>query len=152
MKVISGGQTGIDRIALEVAQSLGIKTGGTAPKDYKTENGADYSLKEFGLVESDSPEYKVRTEENIKEADLTILYGNTSSPGSRLTKSLCKQYGKHCFENPTAGELYALLTQMKVQVVNVAGNRGSRLSESQISWVKMTLKSALSRLTGGTSE
>ena len=38
MKIISGGQTGVDRLALDVAKSLNIATGGTAPKGYLTEN------------------------------------------------------------------------------------------------------------------
>jgi hypothetical protein len=41
MKIISGGQTGVDRLALDVAKSLNIATGGTAPNGYLTENGSD---------------------------------------------------------------------------------------------------------------
>ena len=50
LKIISGGQTGIDRMGLEVARELGLPTGGTAPKSYWTENGADPSLAAFGLA------------------------------------------------------------------------------------------------------
>lgn len=60
-KIISGGQTGADRGGLEAARTLGIPTGGTAPRGYLTETGPDESLREFGLTESKSSAYVVRT-------------------------------------------------------------------------------------------
>lgn len=146
MKVISGGQTGVDRIALEVAKEAGLETGGTAPKHYKTENGFDYSLKEFGLVENDSFEYNVRTKKNVLDADITLLFGNTASVGSRLTISFCKQHKKPYYENYPAGHLYKLLTDLKPKVINVAGNRGSKISEAEVKWLRMTLKSVFNRI------
>jgi hypothetical protein len=49
LKIISGGQTSIDRMGLEVARELGLSTGGTAAKGYLTEKGADPSLAAIGL-------------------------------------------------------------------------------------------------------
>ena len=50
-RVISGGQTGIDQLGLEVARSLGTPTGGVAPKGYLTESGPNSSLREwYGLT------------------------------------------------------------------------------------------------------
>ena len=46
-KIISGGQTGADREALETARDLGIETGGFVPKGWLTEDGPDYSLHDF---------------------------------------------------------------------------------------------------------
>ena len=46
-KIISGGQTGADQIGLEVALSLGIPTGGTAPKGFITETGPNYKLRDI---------------------------------------------------------------------------------------------------------
>lgn len=54
-KIISGGQTGIDRLGLEVGKELGLETGGTTTPGYYTENGRDESLKDFGVTEI-SPE------------------------------------------------------------------------------------------------
>lgn len=51
-KVISGGQSGADRAALEAAHAIGIPTGGWAPEGYKTINGNDFSLRDkFNLIE-----------------------------------------------------------------------------------------------------
>ena len=43
-KIISGGQTGIDQLALEIAIELGIETGGTAPPNFMTEDGVNLEL------------------------------------------------------------------------------------------------------------
>lgn len=77
-KIISGGQTGIDRLGLEVGKELGLETGGTTTPGYYTENGRDESLKDFGVTEI-SPElqagrkgrefYLPRTEQNVLNSD-----------------------------------------------------------------------------------
>lgn len=79
-KIISGGQTGIDRLGLEVGKELGLETGGTTTPGYYTENGRDESLKDFGVTEI-SPElqagrkgrefYLPRTEQNVLNSDAT---------------------------------------------------------------------------------
>lgn len=80
-KIISGGQTGIDRLGLEVGKELGLETGGTTTPGYYTENGRDESLKDFGVTEI-SPElqagrkgrefYLPRTEQNVLNSDGTV--------------------------------------------------------------------------------
>ena len=128
-KIISGGQTGIDRMALGVAKSLGIPTGGTAPKGYKTEDGPDLELKTiFGLDESWSSSYNPRTIKNVQDSDGTILYGNMSSPGSKLTISVCKENEKKYICNPNPDELVEFIDDNKIEILNVAGNRMSKLS------------------------
>ena len=62
--ISSGGQIGIDRIALEEAREAGFKTGGQAPGNYWTLNGKDPTLKEFGLTAKG--DYKTRTKANVK--------------------------------------------------------------------------------------
>ena len=47
-KVISGGQTGADRTGLECAKALGLETGGTAPDSWRTDEGHDPTLADFG--------------------------------------------------------------------------------------------------------
>jgi hypothetical protein len=132
-KVISGGQTGVDRIGLEVAKIVGLKTGGTAAKGYLTETGADFTLKtEFGLKEAPESGYNYRTEMNVKDSDFTVIFGNLKSPGSILTLNLCKKLNKPYKENPTVGELVHELKQRNVKILNVAGNRASRLTDEQM--------------------
>jgi len=143
MKVISGGQYGVDRIGLEVARSLGITTGGTAPKGFRTENGPDLSLKEFGLVEHSDYNYSARTRQNVLDADGTVLFGDYTSHGSAETIKYCKELKKPFLKNPTADELVAWLYANKIQVLNVAGNRGSKMLTIQFQVYTQVLRTAL---------
>ena len=130
-KVISGGQTGVDRIGLEVAKELGIPTGGTAPKGYRTEYGQDPTLKKFGLEEDDSSGYTNRTALNVANSDATVLFGDMHSAGSRQTIAMLTQYRKLYRVNPTINELRDFIAQYDIRILNVAGNRGSKLSDAQ---------------------
>jgi hypothetical protein len=124
-KVISGGQTGADKTGLICAKELGLETGGTAPKGYRTEKGADYSLRdEFGLVESNSSDYKPRTYQNAADGDVTVWFGKLGSPGYWCTKAGCNKAGKEFYENPTELQLEYLANSFEVW--NVAGNRESK--------------------------
>lgn len=144
-KVISGGQTGADRIGLEIAKELGIETGGTAPKYFKTENGSDKSLKDFGLVEDDSSDYNPRTEKNIIDSDGTVIFGNTKSAGSKLTIQLLKKHTKKYIENPTIEKLKEFIIENNIEVLNVAGNRASKLDLAQMNTIKITLRNSLKK-------
>lgn len=123
-RIISGGQTGVDRTALEVAQELGLATGGTAPAGFRTDLGPDTSLRDvFGLTACISPQYPMRTRLNVMDSDGTLLSGVVSSPGSRLTVRLCMEYHKPLIVNPSVKELRTWLTKFNVRTLNVAGNR-----------------------------
>ena len=126
IKIISGGQTGADTGALIAAKQLGIQTGGTAPKGYKTENGPNLDLKElYGLVESNSSNYKSRTIENIKNSDGTVIFGDVSSVGSQLTINTCIQLKKPHIINPSKLQLIDWINKKFIRVLNCAGNRES---------------------------
>ncbi len=130
-KIISGGQTGVDQLGLQVAKALGIKTGGTAPLGYWTENGSEPELgKEFGLVEG-SAGYIYRTRKNVQDSDATLLFGDLTSPGSRMTIDFCKEYQKPYLENPTYTQIIEFVEGNDYQVLNIAGNRKSKLTEEQ---------------------
>ena len=127
-KIISGGQTGGDAAGLTAGKALGLQTGGFAPKGWRIDGGTCPELAEYGLVETTSPNYPQRTEENVKASDGTVIFGDHMSPGCGLTKRLCKRHGKPYFTvakddmNPL-GEFQAWLMQHNVKVLNVAGNR-----------------------------
>ena len=70
-KIISGGQTGVDRAALDVALELGILCGGWCPKGRKAEDGPIDPR--YPLKETRSPNYPLRTEKNLREADGTLI-------------------------------------------------------------------------------
>lgn len=143
MKVISGGQTGIDRMGLEVAKQLGMETGGMAPKDYWTEVGSDPSLKEFGLTEDLVRGYMPRTIHNINVSDGTVIFGDERSPGSRNTCSYCKLLKKPFIINPNVSQLWHFITLNRIQILNVAGNRASKLTQEQIEMYRTILYDTL---------
>jgi hypothetical protein len=126
-KIISGGQTGADRTALELAKEFGFETGGFAPKGYLTETGPDTSLRGlFGLQEARYKDYPYRTRLNIEAADMTVIYGRMISGGSRLTEELCEKVGSFYMVNPTSDELIKEILEQQYTTINVAGNRLSK--------------------------
>ncbi len=88
-KILSGGQTGVDRAALDMAINLGIDHFGWCPKGRTAEDGV-ISLR-YSLKETESEGYEERTLKNIRDSDATlILIGlgtsvNTISDGTKLT-------------------------------------------------------------------
>lgn len=88
-KVITGGQTGADRGALEAARAAGIPTGGWIPKGFLTEDGPEPQLAEFGLKETEDADYAKRTRRNVAEATGVLWFGNPHSPGGRCTLGAC---------------------------------------------------------------
>lgn len=135
MKIISGGQTGIDQTALEIAKGLGFETGGFAPKNFITENGSEpVLLKSYGLIETNGG-YPLRTQLNILEADITVIYTFESfrllmSPGTRLTWDTCEIFSKPYLFNPTAEALELYIFTHQYEIINMAGPRKSKLGAS----------------------
>src|SRR5688572_2826238 len=91
MKIISGGQIGVDQAGLLAAMKaiglgLPVETGGTAPKGYRTSTGSARWLRGLNVVEHASPAYPPRTYQNVFDASVTILFGDMSSPGCKLTR------------------------------------------------------------------
>jgi hypothetical protein len=142
-KVISGGQTGVDQLGLEVAQELGIPTGGTAPRHFRTETGPEDRLRAFGLTEHTSWHYAARTKANVVQSDGTVLFGDVTQTGTQKTLLLCQKKNKPCLINPTDGELRDWLVINNVNVLNVAGNRGSQLSDEQLTQYRQVLRDGL---------
>lgn len=125
MKIISGGQTGADRAALDAAVEIGITTGGYAPKNYLTENGSDYSLRTLGLIDSKKG-YVERTELNVVHSDVTIWFGNEDTPGFLATKRACKKHKKEFYDvtDSTSDTIYKIISHF--ETINIAGNRASK--------------------------
>jgi len=91
-KVISGGQRGADRGALEAAKRAGLATGGWIPRGFRTSDGSDPSLGErFGLREIPVPQtssagaYIARSQRNVESADATLAFRMTQSRGTDRT-------------------------------------------------------------------
>lgn len=124
-KVISGGQTGADQGGLKAAWALGILTGGWIPKGWRTDNGPDPGLAIYGLVETADDGYPNRTKRNVKDSNGTVLFGDISSPGCKLTIKLCRniEHIRPYICNPTPSELREWIEEHNIHILNVAGNR-----------------------------
>lgn len=125
-KIISGGQTGADMGGLLAGRELGIETGGTAPKGWRTEDGPNILLHCFGLVQAPTNGYQYRTLMNIKNSDGTVIFSqNQKSAGTVLTITKAEDLGKPYTVNPGIIFFFKWLLEHNIQVLNVAGNRES---------------------------
>lgn len=92
-KIISGGQTGVDQAALDVAIELGIPHGGCCPRGRLSESGPIPA--KYQLEECESENYAVRTEANVVLSDATlILTLGELDRGTEQTVELCKSHLK----------------------------------------------------------
>ena len=132
MKIISGGQTGADRAALDAAIELGIPHGGWLPKGRKTEDGPlplHYTLKELHLTG-----YKERTAKNVVESDGTLIVAfGPLTGGSALTESLAIKHDRPCLVldldeismDEAVEAAVKWLSRNTIATLNVAGPRES---------------------------
>jgi len=131
-KIISGGQTGADRAALDWAIKRGKAHGGWCPKGRKAEDGTiDWR---YNLVETPSEDYSQRTEWNVRDSDGTAVFSirRELRGGSLLTVEIAGQYNKTvihlCARDERtnhAQELRSFIEEFGISVLNVAGPRES---------------------------
>ncbi len=135
-KIISGGQTGADRAALDVAIKFEIKHGGWIPKGRKAEDGPLSS--KYLLKEMDSTDYRERTKQNILDSHGTVIISRGKlSGGSKLTHSFAKVIGRpNCYIDLLSTEefeaaiiLKSFILENQINVLNVAGPRLSHHPE-----------------------
>lgn len=128
-RIVTGGQTGVDRGALEAAIFLGIGHGGWCPRGRLAEDGP-ISLR-YDLTETESAEYPIRTRQNVIDSDGTlILYEREIHGGTRLTLELAGEHHKPVLAIDVAGPLDYPATRRwiadhAIAVLNVAGPRES---------------------------
>jgi len=128
-KIISGGQTGVDRGALDVALELGIPCGGWCPKDRLSEDGPIAA--KYPLDETPDIDYAQRTEWNVRDADGTlVLTRGQPTGGTALTIELATHLDKPCLlidvtDRPSPNTVWQWADAHDIRVVNVAGPRES---------------------------
>jgi hypothetical protein len=129
-KIISGGQTGVDRGALDAALAAGFPCGGSVPAGRKAEDGRVPGC--YPLTELRSPRYHDRTLRNVLDADATlIVHHGPVTGGTRLTLDYCVREGKpyrqidaaKTTRQEAAAALSSFVEQAGVRVLNVAGPR-----------------------------
>lgn len=127
-KIVSGGQTGVDRAGLEAAIAHQIEHGGWCPKGRLSEDGSIPSR--YELVEMETAEYPPRTEQNVIDSDATlILYEHRIKGGTLLTRRLAERWKKPFLcvpiERAEPLEVRKWLAEIRPAVLNIAGPRES---------------------------
>src|SRR3989339_403749 len=133
-KIVSGGQTGADRAALDVAVKFNIDHGGWIPKGRRAEDG---TLKEkYRLAETRSEDYRERTKLNVIDSDGTVILSRGDlTGGSKFTRTFAKLMGRpNCYidllqseEFEAAVILKSFILENQIRVLNVAGPRQSTM-------------------------
>jgi hypothetical protein len=129
-RIISGGQTGVDRAALDVALALQIPCGGWCPRGRRAEDGRIPDC--YPLKETASGDYAARTEANVRDSDGTLLiHLGAIEGGTAFTKRCAEQSGRPCFAIDLRSESAIVDTSTWLEAndvpdLNVAGPRASK--------------------------
>lgn len=130
-KIISGGQTGVDRAALEWALDRGVDCGGWCPAGRLAEDGP--IPERFPLRETPSGNYRQRTEYNVRHSDGTVilLLGSNLTGGTALTKKIASDWNRPCLivsksttDSPVL-KLRGFIDRNRIETLNIAGPRES---------------------------
>ena len=132
-RIVSGGQTGADRAALDWAIARGVPHGGWCPAGRRAEDGTIPSR--YRLTDTPSDSYMQRTEWNVRDSDGTVILSlaETLTGGSRRTAELAEQHGRPWLHlarethrrHDAAERLRRFVTEHEIRVLNVAGPRAS---------------------------
>jgi len=133
-RIVTGGQTGVDRAALDAALAAKFETGGWCPLGRRAEDGP--IPRSYPLDETPSERYRQRTEWNVRDSDGTLVLARGGvSGGTALTVQLAQVQGRPCrivrLDRPgtLSGEPAATLVwiaEHRIQTLNVAGPRESQ--------------------------
>jgi hypothetical protein len=129
-RVVSGGQTGVDRAALDVAMEVGLACGGWCPRGRRAEDGP--IERRYPLRETPSAEYAQRTEWNVRDSDGTlVLSRGECTGGSAQTVEVAARLEKPCLvldltRRPSVSAARGWAREHQVSVVNIAGPRESK--------------------------
>jgi hypothetical protein len=134
VKIISGGQTGADRAALDFAIQHAIPHGGWVPKGRK----AEYTRipDSYQLQEMPTDSYRARTEQNVIDSNGTVIISHgklTGRSGSVYTAEMARKHGRPRLHlnmvklsiEQAAQVLRSWIAENKIEVLNVAGPRQS---------------------------
>ena len=143
-KIVSGGQTGVDRGGLLAAMALGLDWGGWAPKGWRAEDGAIPPLYRGNMQEHASANYLARTRRNVIDSHATLIITNAYplSGGTLKTRFFCQEAMRSHFvvsldETEAADKVRKWLGQFFAVehpvpfVLNVSGPRESKASGIQ---------------------
>lgn len=127
VRIVSGGQTGVDRAALDVALGLGLPCGGWCPRGRRAEDGV--IPERYPLRETPSAAYPQRTEWNVRDSDGTlVLARGRPTGGTALTITLARRMGKPVLlvdlaRSADPDVAAAWIVEHDIATVNIAGPR-----------------------------
>ncbi len=133
LRIISGGQTGADRAALDAALELGVPISGWVPKGRKAEDGP-VPDRYPNLRETGADDYETRTRWNVRDSDATLILSHGAlTGGSKMTESFAREMGKPVFHvdlstmsiDAAAATIREWLRDIEGDTLNVAGPRAS---------------------------
>ncbi len=133
LRIVSGGQTGVDRGALDAALAAGVPCGGWCPAGRRAEDGR--IPERYPLRELPGGDYRDRTLRNVLDSDATvILYFGVQEGGTALTARYCREHARPCLEidgerippERAARKLAAFVRERGIRTLNVAGPRASK--------------------------
>lgn len=131
LKIISGGQSGVDRAALDFAIRKNIEHSGFCPKGRLAEDGV--IDKKYNLSETHASDYNIRTKQNIYISDGTlILYIDKMDEGTLYTYHHCRNLNKNVFihdltnsNNDVYEKIITWIKEFNIVILNIAGSRES---------------------------
>jgi len=131
-KIVSGGQTGVDRAALDVALLQGISCGGWCPKGRLAEDGAIDP--KYPLLETPSASVSQRTEWNVRDSEATLILVWGVPTGGTLKAAAAASRFKKSFlivdmeKEPNVEAIQTWIEKTRAHVLNVAGPRSSEVA------------------------
>jgi len=152
LKIVSGGQTGVDRGALAAALATGTHCGGWCPEGRLSEDGPIPPA--YPVVELAGAGYRERTLQNVLDSDGTaIIHQGELEGGTRLTRTYCVDHARPYLlidmsavtRNQAIEAVIEFVATEGIRVLNVAGPRTSKWPEA-FSTTRRLLSAALRQL------
>lgn len=131
IKIVSGGQTGVDRAALDVALAMHIPCGGWCPKGRLAEDGP--LDPRYPLHETPSDDVQQRTEWNVRDSDGTLVLtaAAAKADGTAFTIATARELGRPFLQLdlacPDSAAFASWIVAGEISILNVAGPRESAL-------------------------
>ncbi|MBI2342903.1 MAG: putative molybdenum carrier protein [Deltaproteobacteria bacterium] len=146
-KILSGGQTGVDRAVLDVALARHIPCGGWCPRGRRAEDGTIALT--YPLQETPLDDYVQRTEWNVRDADgLLIVHYGKPTGGTALAVAFAQQYCRPYFlidltKRPDKRAFHRWLEENAIETLSVGGPRESHAPGFIYAKAKMVFKKLL---------
>ncbi len=155
-KIVSGGQTGVDRGGLDAALDAGFGCGGWCPAGRLAEDGP--IPERYVMTELAGSGYEKRTRQNVLDSDGTaILYFGLLEGGTLQTRDYCVTHGKpveavdatRASPDEAAARIGAFIARHRIEVLNVAGPRASKQPAAH-DYARETIARVIAAATGTT--